>query len=76
MLIALLYMYMISRLYSYLPFITSIILLILTTCVTVYARDINEFVDTKVVRRAKELVEIGCSVLIVRGKKTHWVLIE
>ena len=34
-----------------------------------FVGDINELKDTEVVRRAKELIEMGYSVLIVRGKQ-------
>jgi hypothetical protein len=35
----------------------------------VFTGSINEFRDTKVVKRTKELIEMGYNVLIVRGKK-------
>jgi uncharacterized membrane protein len=51
-------------------FIIVIILVIpITICLAVFVGNINEFRDTKVVKRAKELIEMGYSVLIVRGKK-------
>jgi hypothetical protein len=41
----------------------------ITVCLAAFVGNINEFRDTKVVKRAKELIEMGYSVLIVRGKK-------
>jgi magnesium-transporting ATPase (P-type) len=51
-------------------FIIVIILVIpITVCLAIFVGNINEFRDAKVVKRAKELIEMGYSVLIVRGKK-------
>ena len=73
------YMYMF---YTYVnpipyPFLLLMIVLIMVTilvipitvCLAVFVGNINEFRDAKVVKRAKELIEMGYSVLIVRGKK-------
>ena len=68
----------ISSLYSNLPptilisisiSIIFIPITILLICAVVFVGDINEFRDSKVVKRTKELVEMGYSVLIVRGKR-------
>jgi hypothetical protein len=68
-LIVLLYVCIISRLYFYATPIPFLILYVLLECVTQFNEDINDFRDSKVVRRAKELIEMGYNVLIVRGKK-------
>jgi uncharacterized membrane protein len=73
------YMYMF---YTYVnpipyPFLLLMIVLIIviilvipiTVCLAAFVGNINEFRDTKAVKRAKELIEMGYSVLIVRGKK-------
>ena len=41
-----------------------------TICTAIFVKRINDFRDSKVVKRASELIGIGYSVLIVRGK-TH-----
>jgi hypothetical protein len=68
-LIVLLYACIISRLYVYVAAIVFLILYILLKCVKQLSEDINDFRDSKVVRRAKELIEMSYSVLIVRGKR-------
>jgi hypothetical protein len=59
-------------LYSNPLFITALILILISTifiiCFTLFVQNINEFRDAKVVKRTKELVEMGYNVLIVRGE--------
>jgi len=55
------------------PFFITALILILTLvipiiCFTLFVQNINEFRDAKVVKRTKELVEMGYNVLIVRGE--------
>lgn len=47
----------------------TILVIPITVCLALFVGNINEFRDAKVVKRAKELIEMGYSVLIVRGKK-------
>jgi hypothetical protein len=68
-LIVLLYACIISRLYVHAVAIVFLILYILLKCVKQLSEDINDFRDSKVVRRAKELIEMSYNVLIVRGKR-------
>jgi len=68
LLIVLLYACIISP-YFYAAAIVFLILYILLKCVKQLNEDINDFRDSKVVRRAKELIEMGYDVLIVRGKR-------
>jgi uncharacterized membrane protein len=49
--------------------IVTILVTPIIVCLAVFVGSINEFRDTKVVKRAKELIKMGYSVLIVRGKK-------
>jgi len=68
-LIVLLYACIISRLYVHVVAIVFLILYIPLKCVEQLSEDINDFRDFKVVRRAKELIEMSYDVLIVRGKR-------
>jgi len=75
--IGLIYVYIISGLYFYEPYfyvmviamIVAIILYIILKCFKLFAEGIKEFRDAKVIKRTKELVEMGYNVLIVRGKQ-------
>jgi magnesium-transporting ATPase (P-type) len=59
-------------LYSNPLFITALILILTLAipiiCFALFVQNINEFRDAKVVKRTKELVEMGYNVLIVRGE--------
>jgi magnesium-transporting ATPase (P-type) len=80
LIIAILYTYATSTphsnppvmLYSNPLFITALILILISAisiiCFALFVRNINEFRDAKVVKRTKELVEMGYNVLIVRGE--------
>jgi hypothetical protein len=45
------------------------VLVVPIVCLAIFTGSINEFRDIKVVKRTKELIEMGYNVLIVRGKK-------
>jgi hypothetical protein len=67
-LIVLLYACIILRSYVYVVTIV-VFLYILLKCVKQLSEDISDFRDSKVVRRAKELIEMSYNALIVRGKR-------